>query len=501
MGTRPNRRFGRYEVLEEIGHGAMGVVYRARDPKINRDVAIKSISIDKKISSTDADIFRQRFLREAEAAGRLSHPGIVTIFDVCEEPDTHDPYIVMEWIKGQSLDQVLKEKGKLSPGEAMQLVSELADALDCAHGQNVIHRDLKPANILITEDGHPKIADFGVAKLNLENLTMHGEVWGTPAFMSPEQLQGEAIDGRSDVFSLGVILYMLLTGHGPFQGNSPITVSFKVLNHNPIPAGVLNLDLPPGIDHVLARAMAKNPAARYQRAMEMSLDLQNILAGREPWSKAKKSQTITGSQRASLNSQPQRGLWLRVPIAFLRAHRLQASIALVALFGMVLAAASLRRPRFSPGAPPPIATPSAPATTAIAQSGEAHSPTPPATRQTSKSDIRTVASTKGEAVMDLRLEYPFQQGNLSLWVDERPVLHHPLEFNAKRTLGFLGRGRSHHSEQLRIPSGMHRVRVRVQSQDRSCDESRTLSADFPTGADRILDVSVDRHGEMNASLK
>src|SRR2546430_15009247 len=156
MNTPINRCFGRYEILDEIGRGAMGVVYRARDPKINRTVAVKSIALARHPEEVRLE-FRERFLREAEAAGRLSHPGIVTIFDVGEEPDTHDPFLVMEYVSGKPLDAILQEKDKLAPDEAVRLASELAEALDCAHGQDVVHRDLKPANILMTEDGHAKI--------------------------------------------------------------------------------------------------------------------------------------------------------------------------------------------------------------------------------------------------------------------------------------------------------------------------------------------------------
>ncbi len=165
-------RFGRYEILAELGRGAMGIVYKARDPKINRVVAVKTISLAGQPPEEELE-YRERFFREAEAAGRLSHPGIVTIFDVGEEPETHAPYIVMEFVAGQSLDKVLlgSDNNRLPPEVALQVTLELAEALDCAHGQGVVHRDLKPANILVTEDGHVKIADFGVAKLNLANQT------------------------------------------------------------------------------------------------------------------------------------------------------------------------------------------------------------------------------------------------------------------------------------------------------------------------------------------
>jgi len=303
MDDRRSERFGRYEILSELGRGAMGVVYKARDPKINRVVAVKTVSLAGQTPEEERE-YRERFIREAEAAGRLSHPGIVTIFDVGEEPETRAPYIVMEYVGGQSLDKLLSQDGHKLPVEtALQMTLELAEALDCAHGQGVVHRDLKPANILLTKDGHPKIADFGVAKLNLANQTLAGRSLGTPAYMSPEQLNGEAVDGRSDLFSLGVVLYTVLTGYRPFQGNSAITVSFKVVNREPMPATLLNTELPPGLDYIIARAMAKDPAERYQRGMEMVLDIQELLEGREPWSKAK----LPGSPKGAAQTTHVRG--------------------------------------------------------------------------------------------------------------------------------------------------------------------------------------------------
>jgi serine/threonine protein kinase len=287
MEDRGRERFGRYEILAELGRGAMGVVYKARDPRINRVVAVKTVSLVG-LEPDEEREYRERFAREAEAAGRLSHPGIVTIFDVGEEPESHAPYIVMEYVGGQSLDKLLSDSDhKLPVHTALQLTLELAEALDCAHGQGVVHRDLKPANILLTEDGHAKIADFGIAKLNLANQTLAGRALGTPAYMSPEQLNGDAVDGRSDLFSLGVILYTMVTGHRPFQGNSAVTVSFKVVNRDPLAATLLNAELPRGLDFIIDRAIAKEPALRYQRGLEMVLDIQHMQQGREPWSKAK----------------------------------------------------------------------------------------------------------------------------------------------------------------------------------------------------------------------
>ena len=276
METRWGKRFGRYEIIAELGRGAMGVVYKARDPKIDRFVAVKAISLSAQNPEEERE-YRERFFHEAQAAGRLLHPGIVTIFDTGEDPEGHIAYIVMEYIAGQSLDRMLAEKSKkLSLEKALLLTEELAEALDHAHGQGVIHRDMKPANILVTPQDHAKIADFGIAKMNLAYMTLRGQVIGTPAYMSPEQLEGEAVDQRSDLFSLGAILYRMVTGYGPFQGNSTATVCFKVANRDPIRASALDPELPPELDAVIARAMAKEPSQRYQRGLEFALDLHEL---------------------------------------------------------------------------------------------------------------------------------------------------------------------------------------------------------------------------------
>ena len=275
------QKFGRYVVQEELGRGAMGVVYKAQDPTIGRVVAIKVLSPIAYLQGDAA--FRERFLREAQAAGRLTHPGIVTIFDVGEQDETKTPYIVMECVSGQTLDRILVANGgKLPVYEALRLIAEVAVALDYAHEQGVVHRDLKPENILITEDGHAKITDFGVARLNISQLTMHGEVFGTPAYMAPEQLRGEEVDGRADLFSLGVILYTCITGFRPFQGSSHLTMCFKLMNQDPVPAGALNSEVSTEVESILSRALEKNANRRYQRASEMAFDIQDVQEGKLP---------------------------------------------------------------------------------------------------------------------------------------------------------------------------------------------------------------------------
>jgi len=276
MESPHGKLLGRYEVVAEVGRGAMGAVYKARDPKIDRFVAIKTVLLHQAVIQEQQE-FRRRFFVEAQAAGRLLHPGIVAVFDVGEDPETSDPYIVMEFIEGLTLRELLASKGrKLPVHEALRIAQEIAEALDYAHSQGVVHRDIKPANILITRDGQAKISDFGIAQLDLTQMTLPGRVLGTPAYMSPEQLEGKQVDGRSDLFSLGAILYTSLTGHRPFQGNSATTVCYRVANHEPMQPSSLCAELPQELDAVIARALAKNPAERYQRGNEFAEDLRAL---------------------------------------------------------------------------------------------------------------------------------------------------------------------------------------------------------------------------------
>ena len=264
-------QLGRYEIVAELGRGAMGAVFRARDPKIDRTVAIKTISVPAG-AAKDIEHYRQRFFREAQAAGRMSHPGIVTIYDVGEDETTHTPFIVMECVEGNSLDRLVATTsiGKLPRDIALNLLRQIAEALDYAHRQGIVHRDIKPANIMVTSEGQPKIADFGIAKLAMAETTLPGHVVGTPAYMSPEQLNGKAVDGRSDLFSLGVIAYWLLTGVKPFDGDTITEICIQVATKDPAPPSEITSDLNMDFDYVLSRALAKEAAMRYQNGSELA---------------------------------------------------------------------------------------------------------------------------------------------------------------------------------------------------------------------------------------
>src|SRR3984893_10186908 len=277
MATLVGTHLDRYEIDAELGRGAMGVVYRARALKLARTVAIKMISLFGLEPEAEQE-YRKRFVVEARAAGRLSHAGIVTVFDVREDAETKAPYLVMEYIQGQSLQPLVSRENRTLPLSAtLRLIQEVAEALHYPHVQGVVHRDIEPANILVTPDGHPKIADFGIAKLNQTDLTLPGQVLGSSAFMAPEQLSDEGVDARSDLFSLGVILYYMLTGHRPFQGNSTATVCFKLVNHDPLPVSAFESKFTPELDNIVSRAIAKDPAQRYQTGMAMASDIQRLI--------------------------------------------------------------------------------------------------------------------------------------------------------------------------------------------------------------------------------
>ena len=270
---------GRYEVIEQLGQGSMGVVYRARDPLLDRDVAIKRILVQAGEGPAAAE-FRDRFFREARAAGRLSHPGIVTVFDVTEHEGT--PFLVMEYVAGRTLLSILEGGERVSLDYACDVGIQLAEALDYAHRNGVIHRDIKPANILVTGDGRIKIADFGVAKLIESQLTAKGQLLGTPAFMAPEQFIGMPIDFRSDLFSAGVVIYYMTTGEKPFAGDTIIGVQYKVIHTDPVEPRKLNPLIPPGLDAIITKSIQKDPLQRYPSGEQLARDLRLYLDGARP---------------------------------------------------------------------------------------------------------------------------------------------------------------------------------------------------------------------------
>ena len=268
------QHLGRYVIERKIGKGAMGAVYLARDPRINRAVALKVIPIEKEFEDEELEEARLRFFREAESAGRLAHPNIITVYD-CGE-DKHLAYIAMEYLQGTSLTTFTNPKKLLAPNKALELCARTAEALDYAHNQGVIHRDIKPANLLYSlREDLLKISDFGVARLTDNNRTKTGIVLGTPMYMSPEQLNADDLTGQSDLFSLGVTLYELLVGEVPFKASNIAALMTKITTDDPAPVSNRRPGVPPSVDAVLFKALAKKPEQRFSSGGEMAIALRN----------------------------------------------------------------------------------------------------------------------------------------------------------------------------------------------------------------------------------
>ena len=271
-GTVEKPMLGRYQVEKELGKGAMGVVYLGRDPKINRVVAIKTMALSQEFDEEELADVKERFFREAETAGRLNHPNIVTIFDAGEEHDL--AYIAMEFLKGRDLVPQTKPGHLMPLPKVMDIAARVADALSYAHGNNVVHRDVKPANIMYeAESDQVKVTDFGIARITDSSRTKTGMVLGTPSYMSPEQLAGKKIDGRSDLFSLGVMLFQMVCGKLPFEGDSMAQLMFRIANEQHPDIRDLRPDVPDCLSAIIDRALAKDADARYQSGNDMAADL------------------------------------------------------------------------------------------------------------------------------------------------------------------------------------------------------------------------------------
>lgn len=505
----------------------MGVVYKAYDPKINRLVAIKTISLAAD-DPAEEQACRARFFREAEAAGRLSHPRIVPVFDIAEDPKTLSPYIVMEFVAGRSLEEILSSDGDSLPlNTRLQLIQEVAEALDYAHLQGVVHRDVKPSNILVGEDGHARIADFGIAQINVKDAG--GSPWGTPAYMSPEQLRGDPVDGRSDLFSLGVILYRMLTGHRPFQGNSALTVALKVQNQEPVPAAVFNTGLSPELDCMVARAIAKDPADRYQSGMALVLELQRLRDGsdsgvnagaasrrrdnRQVWATAtngisynsllKTTGAFLSKQSSAASDQEKKDknavlvhldqLWQQVGVGFLTLGML--ALAFVSLWVVIPS------PITDEIILPPVVPTAAMATVVGLEAEAANAPL--LELAANAVAFRPVGGTKNfpsasqeqsaSCQLGIAVEHHFMTADLSVWIDNRASYNHSLRGAPKKRVVLFKGVEGYLSDVVQLAPGEHQIRVRVLSADGSYDESDSILGTFAAGTERLLTVDFDKH--------
>src|SRR6516165_6045111 len=315
---------GRYEILGELGRGAMGVVYRATDPVIGRPVAVKTIRLSEEGTGLNRNELLSRFQTEARAAGLLTHPNIVVVYDAGEENGLY--YITMELVEGKSLQSLLDGGHAFPVPRVLRILEQTCSALAFAHERNVVHRDIKPANLMLTADDTVKVTDFGTAKIvQFGTVQQTTHVMGTPSYMSPEQVKGRPVDGRSDIFSLGVVLYEMLTREKPYPGQSITTVIYKIVNEDPVPPRQLNPSIHPGLNEIVLKALAKEPEVRYQTCREMLEDLKSYRhLGADRGPDATLISPRTGSAGQPFATPTSLRLYADDPAAAAAAHSLQS---------------------------------------------------------------------------------------------------------------------------------------------------------------------------------
>jgi serine/threonine-protein kinase len=544
-GPAPSQ-IGRYEIRGELGRGMMGVVYEAHDPALGRTIALKTIRLALAPSDQERDDFERRFLAEAQIAARLSHPGIVVVHDVGRDAAHGMLYIALEHLQGHTLADRVAE-GPLDWRDGLRLVGRVADALRYAHAQGVVHRDVKPANIMVLPTGEPKIMDFGIAKLEASNYTSPGQFFGTPLYMSPEQALGQAVDARTDLFSLGSVAYLLLAGRPPFEAPNVPGILARVAYQHAQPLSDLGRDIPPDAEYVVARAMAKDPADRYADGRMMAEDVDDVLAGRPPrhregWTAPEIGEGTVVAAATLLPGRPP-ALGKAAPRRSAR-RRWGTRLGLVALLAATTAAYFYVRPndarfwrrivtavrqaavvqeaetlwsdhvRPPPAEPRPVA-PSPPSSPAMAAASarapgtdRLESPTVLATEGTADDDAPEAdpdarsAETETEPTppadegdpghLAIQFEHHLRRGNLRVWVDGDPVFDEDFDAQVTRRILALKLRRGVVQEVLTLRPGRHEVTVQVTWGD-NVKKSR-ISGTFAPGATRRLDVAVARIG-------
>ena len=516
----PPATIGRYDIRREIGRGMMGVVYEALDTVLGRTIALKAIQLAFPVTPHEREEFERRFFAEAQIAARLSHPNIVVVHDVGRDPESGTLFIALEHLEGQPLSALVTPGSPLPWPEALRIAQRVAEALHHAHGQGVVHRDVKPANIVLLASGEPKILDFGIARLAQEqgNLTPGKHFFGTPLYMSPEQALGRAVDGRSDLFALGAVLYFLLLGRAAFAAENIPTILVRVVRQYPPLPSFLRPEIPAAVDDIVARATAKDPAHRYPDGKSMAEDIEDVLAGRAArhraaWSAPVLSPTESGTVAdtddplAFLQSElglghtiagsAARALMPTVELPCLiadaptsdlapdalpsgaagsraarpRASMLAAAVVLIATVAMGFSGRPIDSAAVAPAAP--VAVDPAPAV----------APTPP---------------PRDAARFSIDFDHSLKQGRLRLWVDKTLRLDKRLGKGdvarvALRPSGGSGRGG------IEVEPGVHDVKVEVAWDDNVRTER--VRATFRPGDRRVLSARLRGFFRRSLSLR
>jgi serine/threonine-protein kinase len=529
-------RIGRYQVRHVLGRGGAAIVFLAHDPVIDREVALKVLRGD--LVEEDAEEFRRRFLREARAAGRLSHPNIVTVFDVGEDEEQDLLFIAMEYVQGRTLKDFVDTGERLEAARVVELTSRLAEALDYAHSNGVVHRDVKPANIVITRDGDVKITDFGVARVDAAHLTKDGHTSGTPYYMSPEQIRGAPVDGRSDIYSLGLIMFELLVGKRPFIASSLPELSLKIVQESPPDLASLRPDLPRTLISTTMRCLEKRPEDRFQSGHDLAVALREIVfvsedvptaeeigiegAASAPVDQGPPPLPITDerellrtlpSQTQALDdfghpvdaaAQPRaRGLWRRVSLLALAAG--------AALLVVMVAALIIDRDDLPP---------SAASTQQVEELREAKERLDSATESLDRGELDTAIDAASEVLEEhpssraaeeilaearrlqrmaaaaarISVDFvsPLGRGRLELILDGDPLEHISWDFSRKIVLGITRKGKGVVKGQVQVRPGRHELKVRLLSDSDTTVGEAAFEEDFAPDSRWLLTVDMPK---------
>jgi len=455
---------GRYRLLRELGRGMMGVVYLAKDPDLGRDIALKVIQLPPGATEAERSSFEQRFFAEAQSAARLTHPGIVIVHDVGRDATSGALFMALQLLPGQTLDHLLKSRKRLEWQEALRITRKVAEALEHAHSEGVVHRDIKPANIMILPSGEPKIMDFGIAKIEAGHLTATGQFIGTPLYMSPEQAMARPVDGRSDIFSLGSVLYEMLVGTPAFDGESVTKILFQLMSTEPEPPSARIGSLSPAIDNILRRCLAKDATLRYSSAQALANDITAIIgpgtdAGRLPPSSVGSGTEIAESPLAALvTPEGERRIpedWASLETRALRGNPAKKSRRALMVGGGVVALALAGWATWSFLTPPPVArlieTPAEPEPApSTSEPAEAPRTTPPPARPANQAARLTVD-----------FEHSLKGGVFRLYVDDLRVIDEPFGGRITKKIVGMEMRKGRLTETLEVMPGLRVVKVEV----------------------------------------
>lgn len=469
------KQLGRYAIVREIGRGGMGVVYLATDPFIGRSVAIKAIAAPSGLDECQRTQRFERFAREAKAAGILSHPGIVTVYDAGRDETSGLCYITMEYVAGRTLKQEIAESGAMPEEKALALVLTVAEALDHAHRRGIVHRDLKPANLLLGENGSIKITDFGVARMESSELTREGQPIGSPAYMSPEQALGRAADGRSDLFSLGVVLYEMLTGKKPFTGTDTSAVLYQIVHEKQAASSLVNRRLSPAWDQIVARLMSKRPEERYPDARALRVDLEALAPGQRQAGPrpADEHADATVLDRRTASATPAGSTTRLIPLLSREIAGAWEVARHRAITLLPHVRSLLYRFLILPGRRK-AAVVTAGLVAAILVS------------------MALGVGGTGRCPVNVELRHGLEAGSLQIDLDGRNVVNRRFrgESQATRVLGkdFFKRTGGTVEDSFVVPPGVHQISVRVRADDGVRDWSQTVRRNFEKGERAVLQV-------------